>query len=202
MKLLPILIITSITIANPYLETENDFTQKEGYYFSYQINTKLGGSEIWLSDYYNGFIEKETWDKNDKLKICDYSDSKSNIFELVREENQFTIEKDYTERIVLDKKTKLDSLKEMCYLSKKVFKKSKRKNIVFQIIYGSFKFKKIEGNANDYENGLIENSHLRRRIGIKPKKAISFLELVDYSNIRLLSEKEVKKLKIKKKTCD
>lgn len=85
--------------------------------------------------------------------------------------------------------------------STKIFYRSKNKKNKLQIVYGSFKFKKTEDTVEEYKDEVYSFPHMRKRIDLQPKTKINFLELVNYDAIKLLSRKELKKIKVKKKPC-
>ncbi|MEM8526910.1 MAG: hypothetical protein AAGG68_19875 [Bacteroidota bacterium] len=180
---------------------ESDFTQKEGYYFTYQMSYRLGNSEIWMLNFYSGFVEKEMWNNDEKIHICGFPDKQPSTFQLVKQENQYIIEENYIGKILSDQKTKLNNLITLLNESTKVYYHSKNRKTKLQIVYGSFKFKETESTVEEYEKDIYSSPHKRTRIDFPPKSNINTLELVDYKSIRFLSSQELEKLRVKKKPC-
>ncbi len=197
MKVLTIIFFLVLSFTTGNFKIENPIVEKEGYYFSIASNTKLGNSNIWVTSYYNGFIDEKRWNEKQKVRICSYNKSVPKTFDLVREENEFMIEEDFLERIIMEKETKTAEIRTLLQQSENIFKQSGRKNITFRIVYGNFKFIKNKGKMKEYEERISSHSH--RGIGvISGEEKIQFFDLVNYDNLRRLSNKESEKVKIKR----
>lgn len=173
-------------------------TESQGYYFTLTHQWELGKSGIWLSNYYTGFIEEETFNSLAKIRLKKhFYVSSDTICQLVAERNPNTVEENHIELMLFGKPTFLDDLRDKKTEGKLIFSEKRRSKILLEIIYGTFIFRQNQTTIEEYENGYMGTSHKRISVFGADSEVIEVLDLMEFRDLRVLNEAELNKIKVR-----
>ncbi len=171
--------------------------EKKGYYFTIAHHWKLGRASFSMVSYYDGFVEEERFNDARKIVLEVAPSSLSGDYQLVKERNEVTIEKDHHMRMFFEEPVFIADLEKKKKKGTVVIKNKKRSKIKLKIVYGIFEFEEKTTTVEEYKVGYMGTAHKNIRVQMKNSQQISILKLIDYSDLKILNELEIKKIKVR-----